>query len=65
MMIVSGNHTSCLYYKSSIALALTLARVINYAPRGMLQIVALLISDSWSIIYNGNIFIEQALGMVK
>jgi hypothetical protein len=63
MMIVSGNHTSCLYYKSSIALALTLARVINYAP--MLQIVAPLMVDSWGIIYNCNIFIEQAFGMVK
>ena len=40
MMIVSDNHKLCLYYKYVMALALVIARVVNYAPRVMLQIVA-------------------------
>jgi hypothetical protein len=44
MMNVSDNRKWCLYYKSCVALAL--ARIVNYAPRVMLQIVASLTNDS-------------------
>ncbi len=46
----------CLYYKSDLALI----RVVNYAPRVTLQIVASLTDDSRGIIYNNYMLIEQA-----
>jgi hypothetical protein len=40
-------------------LALALTRVINYAHRVMLQIVASLTDDSIGVIYDCNMFIVQ------
>ena len=51
-----------MYYKSGVAIALALARVVNYAPRVTLQIVASLTDDSKGIIYDCNMFIAQATG---
>ncbi len=48
MTIVSDEHKWCLYYKSGVTLAL--ARIVNYTPRVMLQIVASLTDDSKDII---------------
>ncbi len=45
-----------------MAIALVSARVINYAPRVMLQIVASLTDDSRGVIYNCHGFIVQATG---
>jgi hypothetical protein len=56
---VSDNHKWCLYFKNVTALALALARVINFTPRVRLQIVALLTYNYRSVIYNCNMFIEQ------
>ncbi len=58
MTIVGDGHKECLYYKSSVALAL--ARVVNYAPGVVLQIVASLTDDFRSVNYNCNLFIVQA-----
>ncbi len=49
----------------SLALALALARVINYAPRVMLQIVVLFTDDPRGIIYNCNMFIVQDTDQLK
>jgi hypothetical protein len=43
-----------------MALALALARVISYAPRVTILIVASITKDSRGIIYNRNMFIVQA-----
>ncbi len=45
-------------------IALALARVVSYAPRVMLQIVASLTDDSRGIIYDRNMFIAQANGLI-
>ncbi len=42
-----------------IVSAKALVRVINYAPRVPLKIVASLTDDSWGIIYDHNVFIVQ------
>ncbi len=55
----------CLYYKSGIVLVLALARVINYALRVILQIVASLTEDSRGIIYVSSIFILETTDVVK
>jgi hypothetical protein len=47
-----------LYYKSVVALVFTLTRVVNYAPRVMLQIVLSLTV----VIYNRNMLIVQTTG---
>jgi hypothetical protein len=52
----------CQHYKCAIALVLALARVINYVHTMMLQIVAPLTDDLWSIIYDRKMFIIQATG---
>ncbi len=63
-MLVSDDRKWRLYYKSgvAVALALALARVVNYAHRVMLQIVASLTDDSRGVIYDCGIFIVQATG---
>ena len=63
MTIVIDDRKWRLYYKSGIDLALAIARVINYAPRVMLQIVASLTDNSGGIIYDHNVFIVQAAGV--
>jgi hypothetical protein len=65
MAIISDDHKWCLYYKSGIALVLALARVVNYASRVTVKIVASLTGDSWGIIYERNIFIVQTIGIVN
>ncbi len=45
------------YYKYVKSQALALARVINYAPRVVLQIVASLTDDTRGVIYNHKMFI--------
>ncbi len=48
---------------SGVALALPLARVINYTPRVMFQIVASFTDDSKGIIYDCIMFTVQAKGL--
>ncbi len=60
--IVSDDRKLDLYYKYGVAVALALARVVNYALRVMLQIVASLTDDSRAVIYDRNMFIVQATG---
>jgi len=57
------HHEWCLYYKLVVALALALDRIINYANRVMLQIVASLTDDPRGIIYYHEMFIIQATGL--
>jgi hypothetical protein len=45
--------------------ALALARVVNYAPRVMLLIVAPLTDDSRGVIFDKKMFIVQATGIVR
>ncbi len=49
----------------SMSLTLALGRVISYAPRVMLHIVASLTDDSFGIIYDHNMFIVQAIYLYK
>jgi len=60
MVIVSVDHRSHLYYKFVVTLALSIARVINCAPRMMLQIVTSLTI----LIHDHNIFIVQVTGVI-
>jgi hypothetical protein len=60
---MSDDYEWCLNYKSDIALNLALARVINYATRVTLQIVASLTDDYRSVIYDHKMFIVQASGL--
>ncbi len=54
----------CLYYKCVLALALSLTRLTNYAHRVMLCIAVSLSDDSRGIIYDRNMFIVQATGVM-